>query len=64
MSDGRVEEGRIVLAFPGAESLSGTRALAEITLRGIAPGRTALTFEPLELGGVSVTPSQAVLDVK
>jgi general secretion pathway protein D len=64
MSEGRVEEGRIVIAFPGAESLSGTRALAEITLRGIMPGRTALSFEPLDLGGVSVTPSQAVLDVK
>ncbi len=64
MSEGRVEEGRIVIAFPGAESLSGTRALAEITLRGIMPGRTALTFEPLDLGGVSVTPSQAVLEVK
>ena len=64
MSEGRVEEGRIVLAFPGAESLSGTRALAEITLRGITPGRSALTFEPLDLGGVPVTPSAAVVDVK
>ncbi len=64
MSEGRVEDGRIVLAFPGAESLSGTRALAEITLRGIMPGRSSLSFEPLDLGGVPVTPSAAVVDVK
>ena len=64
MSEGRVEEGRIVIAFPGAESLSGTRALAEITLRGLLPGRSSLIFEPLDLGGVPVTPSTAVVDVK
>jgi general secretion pathway protein D len=64
MAEARAENGRVVLAFPGAEDLSGTRALAEITLLGAAPGRTTLAFEPLELGGVSVTPSQAVVDVK
>jgi general secretion pathway protein D len=63
-AEGRIENGKVVIAFPGAESLSGTRALAEITLRGIAPGRATLSFEPLDLGGVSVTPSQAVVDVK
>ncbi len=65
MAEGRVDDGNhVVLAFPGAETLGGTRALAEITLRGIAPGRSAFTFDPLDLGGVSVTPSQLVVDVK
>jgi general secretion pathway protein D len=64
VAEGRIEAGRVVLAFPGAEELSGTRALAEITLLGVAAGRSAITFEPLELGGVSVIPSQAVVDVK
>ncbi len=64
MADGHVENGRVVIAFPGAEDLSGTRALAEVTLRGIAPGRTALAFEPMDLAGVSATPSQAVVDVR
>ncbi len=64
MAEGRVENGRVVLAFPGAEDLLGTRAVAEITLLGVAPGHSTLVFEPLELGSVSVTPSQAVVDVK
>jgi general secretion pathway protein D len=64
VAEGRIESGRIVLAFPGVESLAGTRALAEITLLGVAPGRSTLTWEPLDLGGASVTGSQAVVDVK
>ena len=65
MAEGRVADGNhVVLAFPGVEMLGGTRALAEITVRGIAPGRSAFTFDPLDLGGVSVTPSQLVVDVK
>ena len=65
MAEGRVDDGNhVVLAFPGAEMLGGTRALAEITVRGISPGRSAFTFDPLDLGGVSVTPSQLVVDVK
>lgn len=64
VAEGRIENGRIVLAFPGAEELSGTRALAEITVLGVAAGRSTLVFEPLELGGVSAISSQAVVDVK
>jgi general secretion pathway protein D len=64
MAEGHVEGGRALITFPGVESLSGTRALAEITIRGIAPGRSALAFDPLELGGAPVTGSQAVVDVK
>ncbi|HTR05037.1 MAG TPA: secretin N-terminal domain-containing protein [Thermoanaerobaculia bacterium] len=64
MAEGHVDNGRAVITFPAVESLGGTRALAEITVRGIAPGRSALSLETTELGGVSVTPSQAVVDVK
>ncbi len=65
MGEGRVESGgRIVIGTPGIENLSGTRAVAEITLKGIAPGRTSLSFEPVDLGSVSVIPSQAMVEVK
>jgi general secretion pathway protein D len=64
MAEARTENGRVVFVFPAVDELSGTRALAEITLLGVAAGRSTLTVEPLELGGVSVIPSQAVVDVK
>jgi len=64
MAEGHVEDGHAVVTFPAADALGGSRALAEITLRGIAPGRTALSIEPADLGGAAVTPSQAVVDVK
>ncbi|HKD17503.1 MAG TPA: secretin N-terminal domain-containing protein, partial [Thermoanaerobaculia bacterium] len=64
MAEGHVDDGHAVMTFPAVDSLGGTRALAEITLRGIAPGRSALTFEPVSLGSAAVTPSQAVVDVK
>ncbi len=64
VAEGRIENGRVVINFPGAEDISGTRAVAEITLRGVASGRSALTLEPTELSGASVTTSQAVVDVR
>ena len=64
VADARIENGRVVIEFPGAEDLAGTRAVAEITLRGIAPGRSVLTFEPAELPGATVSSSQSVIDVK
>jgi general secretion pathway protein D len=64
VAEGRVENGRIIIDFPGTEDLTGTRALAQITLVGVAPGRSTLTFEPAELAGVSATSSQAVVDVR
>jgi general secretion pathway protein D len=64
MAEGRVENGHILVSFPTVDTLGGTRAVAEITLRGVAPGRSALTFEPLESGGTSVTLGQTVVDVK
>ena len=64
MAEGHVDNGHAVVTFPAIDALGGTRALAEITLRGLAPGRSALAFEPVELGSAAVTPSQAVVDVK
>ena len=64
VADARVENGRVVIEFPGAEDLAGTRAVAEITLRGVAPGRSALTFEPAELTGATVSSSQSVIEVR
>jgi len=64
MAEGHVDNGHAVVTFPAVESLGGTRALAELTVRGLAPGRSALVFEPADLGGAAVTPSQAVVDVK
>jgi general secretion pathway protein D len=64
MAEGHVDENHAVVSFPAIESLGGTRALAEVTLRGIAPGRSALAFEPVALGSATVTPSQAVVDIK
>jgi hypothetical protein len=48
-----------VLEWPAEASLGGTRAVAEIIVRGIGPGRSALA---LEGEGLSSTP--AVLDVR
>jgi len=64
VADARVGNGHIVIQFPDAEDLAGTRAVAEITLRGVAPGRSTLTFEPAELPGATVSSSQSVIDVK
>ena len=64
VADARVENGHIVIQFPDAEDLAGTRAVAEITLRGVAPGRSTLTFEPAEIPGATVSSSQSVIDVK
>jgi hypothetical protein len=64
VADARVENGQVVITFPSAEDLAGTRAIAEITLRGIAPGRSALTLDPGELTGATVSSSQSMIDVR
>jgi general secretion pathway protein D len=64
IADAVVENGRIVLQFPDAGDLAGTRAVAEITLRGAAAGRSVLTFEPVELAGAIVSSSQSVIEVR
>jgi hypothetical protein len=64
VAEGSIESDRVVIQLPESADLSGTRAVAEITLRGIAPGRAALSFEPMEMPGASPTLSQAVVDVR
>ena len=59
-----VQNDHIVIQFPSAEELGGTRALAEVTLRGIAPGRATLTFEPTDLSGAAVAATPTVIDVQ
>jgi general secretion pathway protein D len=59
-----IEAGRVVLEIPGSAELTGTRAVAEITLRGISTGRTTLSFEPAEMTGASATFSSSVVDVR
>jgi general secretion pathway protein D len=69
-SDGGVADaliddaGRVELAIPPSPDMSGTRAIAQITLRGVGPGRTQLSFEPIQLDGVSTTLSGVVVDVR
>jgi general secretion pathway protein D len=64
VADAVVQKDHVVIQFPSAEELGGTRALAEITLRGIAPGRSALAFEPTDLSGAAVSSTPSVIDVK
>ena len=45
VADARIENGRVILQLPAGTPLSGTRAIAEITVVGIAPGRAALSVE-------------------
>ncbi|MGE5275637.1 MAG: secretin N-terminal domain-containing protein [Acidobacteriota bacterium] len=55
----RIEPGRVVLDLPGGNPLSGTQAIAQITLQGVAAGRSVLSFE--EAPGSSAS---ATVDVK
>ena len=64
VADAVVQKDHIVIQFPSAEELGGTRALAEITLRGIAPGRATLDFEPTDLSGAAVAATPTVIDVQ
>ena len=60
----RIEGGAVVLELPDAADLSGTRAIAEVTLRGIAPGLATMAYEPVEMPGATVTFSTAVTSVR
>ena len=63
VADGRVEVGRIILNLPATAALGGTRAVAEVVFRGLAPGRSTLSFEKPTPGGAFAL-SEAVLEVK
>ncbi len=62
VADAHIEKGRVVIEIPSAIALSGTRAFAEITLQGIAPGKSSLTFEKTPSDGA--TTSSAAVEVK
>jgi hypothetical protein len=64
MTIARIEGGAVVLELPDSADLSGTRAIAEVTLRGIAPGLATMAFEPVEMPGATVTFSTAVASVR
>ncbi len=63
-ADAVVQKDHIVIQFPSAEELGGTRALAEITLRGVAPGHSTLAFEPTDISGAAVLSTPSVVDVQ
>ena len=64
LSTARIEGNAVILELPDSADLSGTRAIAEVTLRGIAPGLGTMAFEPIEMPGATVTFSTAVASVR
>lgn len=61
VADARIESGLILVDIPSTISLSGTQAIAEILLQGIAPGNGALSFEKAPAGA---SLSQATVEVR
>jgi hypothetical protein len=64
VADARIENDRAVITLPASPDATGTRAVAEITLRGMAAGRASLAFDPVVMEGTTVTLSQSVVDVR
>jgi hypothetical protein len=64
VADSHIDNGRAVITLPAAPDATGTRAVAEITLRGMSAGRSALAFDPVAMEGTTVTLSQSVVDVR
>ncbi len=60
-ADGRIASGRALVDFSTPLNLSGTRAIAEIILQGIAPGNCTLSFEKAPAGA---SLSQAMVEVR
>ncbi len=63
VADANIGSNQVVIQIPSSPDLTGTRAVAEITLRGIAAGRATLTLAPADMNAV-VTTSQSVVDVR
>ena len=61
MADARIESGHILVDIPSGMTVSGTRAIAEIILQGIAPGNASLFFEKAPSGA---SLSQAIVEVR
>lgn len=45
VADAHIERGRVIVQLPAGTPLGGTRAIAEITILGLAPGRAILSVE-------------------
>jgi general secretion pathway protein D len=61
MADARIESGHIIVEIPSGMTVSGTRAIAEVLLQGIAPGNASLFFEKAPSGS---SLSQATVEVR
>ncbi len=60
-ADARIASGHVLVDVSGPLTLSGTRAIAEIVLQGIAPGNCTLSFEKAPAGA---SLSQAFVEVR
>jgi general secretion pathway protein D len=58
--EGQVEGNKVILDLPSGLGLSGTRSLAEITIKGISPGSTKLSFDRATTGGQAILSDVAV----
>src|SRR5262249_28645715 len=54
IADARIDNGHVILHLPVGGSLSGTRAIAELTVVGIAAGRSTLSVEGAGAGATAV----------
>lgn len=62
-AEGRVEGNKVVLDLPSTLGLSGTHSLAEITIRGISPGQSKLSFDN-SLAGATAVVADASVEVR
>jgi general secretion pathway protein D len=60
-ADARIASGRVLVDISSPLTLSGTRAIAEIILQGVAPGNCTLSFEKAPSGA---SLSQALVEVR
>jgi general secretion pathway protein D len=61
MADAHIESGHVIVEIPSGMTVSGTRAIAEIILQGMAPGNGSLFFEKAPSGA---SLSQALVEVR
>jgi general secretion pathway protein D len=61
MADARIEAGHVIVEIPSGMTVTGTRAIAEIILQGMAPGNGSLFFEKAPSGA---SLSQALVEVR
>jgi len=64
VAEANIRDNQVVIQVPSSPDLTGTRAVAEITLRGIGSGRATLTLAPTDMPNAVVTTSQSVVDVR